>query len=548
MKRRTHLHYLLALLWLLLGLVLPAQAQQIIHEQLLLRPGASLTPASVTTTPDGGFVLAGGAFRLPSVAFTHLYVTRLNALGDTLWQHFLPQGPTLSGLESVRADAGGIWLFNLDTLQSQTNPNGQNLGTRLWRLSSAGRVRRVVRPAYRLPGESAQSLLPGPNGDLYALVYNQSSPVQLTSPSILRFDSVGTLRWRHDYAFAAGNYGANLLYSPRGTVLLAGGIGVGSSSSFANRLRLLEVEPSRGDSVGGAALPLAPGIVDEYIGSYNASPYEVIALRQGGYAVPSVATSTNTSLISTGELTRLDAAYNVVWRYLLPTTTLQADARQFTQVRELADGTLLALAASPASNGRTFWLYRFAGATGTLLAVYPFTSGLTGQRIVAGHLLPVAADSSLLVVGRNGDYNNQGVYIARVRVPGLPRVVAGTAGRVVAAALLGVPYPNPASGECRVRYTLPGAGPAQLELRDGLGRLVGWQVLPAGQWRGEVGGGGVGRRALQLRPGRRRAGAGRAPGGSSPLSVLVMLNTSLALSALVRQCYFFTPRLSSRCW
>ena len=52
--------------------------------------------------------------------------------------------------------------------------------------------------------------------------------------------------------------------------------------------------------------------------------------------------------------------------------------------------------------------------------------------------------------------------------------------RITDTPLLDIPYPNPASGECRVRYTLPGAGPAQLELRDGLGRLVGRQVLPAG--------------------------------------------------------------------
>ncbi len=473
--------------WLALALALAqllsftGQAQQILREQLLLRPGASLAPASVTATSDGGFVLAGSAFRLPSGAgFSHLYVLRLSTVGDTLWQRFLSQGSTASNREPVRTDAGGIWIFTSDTLQSQTSPTGGNVGTRLWRLSLAGQVRHVVRLAYRLPGEYTQDLLPGANGELYALVHHQSSLARFTSPSILRLDSSGALLWRHDYPFALGNYESNLCYTPRGTVLLAGQTGVGNSTSFQNRVRLLEVEPSRGDSVGGTSLPLASGIVGDFLYSYSAEPYEAIALRQGGYAVPSEAIPINTSLNGTGELTRLDAAYQVVWRYLLPTTSNQTLARQFTQVRELADGTLLALAVGPgATSGRTFWLYRFDGATGALLATYPFTSGLTGQSILAGHLLPVAADSSLLVVGRNRDYNNQGIYIARVRIPGLPRVVTGTAKPFAAGAVLAFGlYPNPAHDA--VTVSLP-AHAGRLELRDALGRVVRVQAVGAEQ-------------------------------------------------------------------
>ena len=82
-------------------------------------------------------------------------------------------------------------------------------------------------------------------------------------------------------------------------------------------------------------------------------------------------------------------------------------------MRELTDGTLLALV-RPFIHERTFWLYRFNAAFGTV-QFYP------------SHLLPVAADLSLVVVGgsRPNSTNQVGpIYVARLRVPGLPRVVA----------------------------------------------------------------------------------------------------------------------------
>ena len=92
-------------------------------------------------------------------------------------------------------------------------------------------------------------------------------------------------------------------------------------------------------------------------------------------------------------------------------------------MRELADGTLLVLV-RPFIHERTFWLYRFNAATGALLNVYPFTSTFGTIQFYPSHLLPVAADSSLVVVGgsRPNSTNQLGpIYVARLRVPGLLR-------------------------------------------------------------------------------------------------------------------------------
>ena len=125
------------------------------------------------------------------------------------------------------------------------------------------------------------------------------------------------------------------------------------------------------------------------------------------------------------QLTRIDVNYNVLWRYQLPVYSSGGNYLEFTQVRELTDGTLLALV-RPFIHERTFWLYRFNAATGALLNVYPFTSAFGTIQLHPSHLLPVAADSSLVLLGgsRPTTTNQVGpIYVVRLRVSGLPRVV-----------------------------------------------------------------------------------------------------------------------------
>ena len=127
-----------------------------------------------------------------------------------------------------------------------------------------------------------------------------------------------------------------------------------------------------------------------------------------------------------GQLTPIDVNHNMLWRYQLPVYSSGGNYLEFTQVRELTDGTLLALV-RPFIHERTFWLYRFNAATGALLNVYPFTSAFGTVQFYPSHLLLVAADSSLVVVGGSWPTTTNQVgpiYVVRLRVPGLPRVVA----------------------------------------------------------------------------------------------------------------------------
>jgi hypothetical protein len=219
------------------------------------------------------------------------------------------------------------------------------------------------------------------------------------------------------------------------------------------------------------------------LNSRNEQPLETIALSSGGYVLPSLV---NTAPgIQTGQLARCDAAYNVLWRYQLPPLPTPNAYNVFQEIHELADGTLLALVGSRDMQ-RIFWLYRFDAATGVLLASYPFT--LTTPAIVVGvaHLLPIASDSTFLVVGGSRLSSNStqigGIYVARVRVSGLPRVVAPSLPLATRpGAGTGLPlglYPNPARDAVTVALPVR-PGPGTLELLDALGRSVRWQPVGA---------------------------------------------------------------------
>ena len=461
--------------WLLvLGLfsASASHAQQIVCERLLTTPGLEVPYPTACTAPNGEFIVSGAARPAGTASLaTHTFVARLGANGcDTLWQRRLPHTVPAYSISAVQADARGLWLLTYDTAVANT------VGVRLWRLNSAGRIRRKCSLPARTYREFPTYLLPATDGGVYALTYSLSSaPGAARAPAVLRFDSTGTQRWRHNYGFASPNEGVNLLYTPTGTVLLTGMTST-SNANPASHYRLLEVEPSRGDSLRGTQVPWGPGVVYEMANNYNNQPLDAIALTGGGYALLSRVTTTQSSRNTFEQLARVDANYNVLWRYQLPLYGSGADFLSFMQARELGDGTLVALV-RPFYPNRTFWVYRFNAATGALLNVYPFTSAFGTLQLSPSHLLPVVADSTLLVVGSSqvaGTTQVGGIYVARLRVPGLPRVVTPAlplAARPGAAMLAFALYPNPAHDA--VTVALPaGSGPGQLELRDALGRLV----------------------------------------------------------------------------
>ncbi|QHJ08482.1 T9SS type A sorting domain-containing protein [Hymenobacter busanensis] len=200
-------------------------------------------------------------------------------------------------------------------------------------------------------------------------------------------------------------------------------------------------------------------------------------LRDGGFVFTGVADSLTPGGGSTTRpfVLRVDRDLNVVWRYV------HRPLANFTRYSlgsplELADGSLLVLATRGNNPASTFWLFRFSPA-GALTHQYAFTpAGTAGQQVTQPVGLAGLSDSSLMVALNSGT----ATYTARVRVPGLPRVVEGaggvplparaSAGRPLATLAL---FPNPASAAVTVAYSLPAATrTAALELHDLAGRLV----------------------------------------------------------------------------
>ncbi|QHJ08481.1 T9SS type A sorting domain-containing protein [Hymenobacter busanensis] len=254
-----------------------------------------------------------------------------------------------------------------------------------------------------------------------------------------------------------------------------------------SRLKLLEVS-QQGDSLRGVLVPAHPNYA--FVSAYGFGGDQLLALRDGGFIFTGRTDSITPTMSSVSRpfVLRVDANLNVVWRYV-HRPTVPNSPFGFSCPRELADGSLLVFVTrnSPAN---TFWLYRFSP-TGTLQQQFAFTptaSVLAAQQIPVPVGLAPLSDSTLLTVLRASEIT----YVARLRVPGLPRVVEGAGGvplpaRTPAARPLASlrAYPNPARTAFTVPLALPAAArTAALELREATGRLV---------------------RRLPLRPGQREA-------------------------------------------
>ncbi len=479
---------------LLLALAQAGYAQQIINERILPnRPNITLINPVVSPAPNGTFVITASgtnpnASQIPPPLGTHCYVARINSACDTLWQRWLPHQTGQYDLSVIRASATNIWLLTPDTVA----PGGVGSeNVRLWQLSLSGRVRRIIRP--RPAGrrwENPLALLLSSTSCYVSLATTDSSSSTSNSQGIglIRFDSTGTVMWRRNYGVSIANYLRGIAATQAGAVLLTGE-GVRNAVSYDTAPRILAVEPVRGDSTGGAFLASPSGPVQEHMYNYSTYPHEVIALRGGGYALTTTLMPNNgLTPAGTGAVVRLDANYRVLWRYQYPGNTPGSnDAVTFTQVRELADGSLLALARYRQPRQRRCWLYRLDAATGAVLASYPLLPRLPAQ-VRVDYLLPVPADSTLLLMGTaySAASTPAGVYLARVRIPNLPRIVTGTAAGASNEAGLSATvnsiqlFPNPATGATTL--AVPAAllrQGATLALYNALGQRVRWQAVPA---------------------------------------------------------------------
>ena len=256
------------------------------------------------------------------VAATHLYLARLTSSCDTVWQRWTPHLADYREPTGLAVDRHGIWALMSDTVYNYYTQR-QRSRARLWQFTPTGRLRRsVVLPPRSYP-EYPVAALPAAGGGCYVSTAGPlGSTFPLTNytvPSLLRFDSTGAQVWRRNYPGVPGDARLNVLApSLRGTLLLAGTAIRTAALDYTPKL--IEIETSRGDSVGGAFLSSPTGPVSEFMSASNQEPFDLLPLTRGrGYALTTEIEPYNgTTPPLTGAVVRLDANYRVLWRYQYP--------------------------------------------------------------------------------------------------------------------------------------------------------------------------------------------------------------------------------------
>ncbi|GAA4351540.1 hypothetical protein GCM10023185_10270 [Hymenobacter saemangeumensis] len=487
--RSTPLFYLSILL---LGFGFTARAQQLVCEREL----RTLGPASIR--PSTLLRLQPDSLRLLS----DYNPSGPNQLQVRLLRVGVGQCDTLTTRTATLGINGPSDLITL----TATNRRGQVLLTQsLFRPQAAGafdsirivlqlldrdgrlRWRRVLTP--QAPREGISGVLEAPTNGFF-LVGSDSSPGPTGPPIsydfVLRIDSTGRELWRRRYR-QLPNVG---LINPAYTL---SGHFVCISDYFApgqfQRMTIREFN-QRGDSLSTRHIIILPQQLTR-VPFYNV-PNSLIPLRDGGFALVGQVDSANTSYYRPF-LSRLSPQGAVVWSYVYRPQATQF--LRFAQPQELADGSLVVVASNQQSGrGYPFWLFRFS-ATGTLQQRYPFVSqvltantngGRNGFFGVAQGLQPLS-DSTFIVAAGSADNISSRIYLAHLRVPGLPRVIDShyvpaadplTTRAPVTAWPGAAAYPNPATDQLTLPYRLPpGARTARLLVHDALGRAVHAQAL-----------------------------------------------------------------------
>ena len=479
--------FLVVLLLWSLGARQVACAQQLLCERQFAantpryqKPSVLLRLAPDSLRLVGDYFPAGGL----NGQFTR--VQRLNLTScDTL-----PAGPAVMrtsrtyGLTSIAAAnrRGQVLVTQGLYRPLAAGPNGDSARIMLQFFNRNGtpRWRRVLPP--QATYEEITGIVEAPDNGFF-LCGDENHPVtsgpQIIYDLVLRVDSTGRVLWRRRYRRLINAPLANPTYSRAGTVVCTADY----TTITGTATTLMEFN-QRGDSLTTRPITNVP----QQFTRLTYAPGSLLPLRDGGFALVGQVDSANTFLGPF--LARLDRNLNLVWSYIhrprLATT--------FAQPQELADGSLIVLANNVQSGrGYPFWLYRFTAA-GSLQQAYPFISqvltansnnGRNGYFGIAQGLQPLA-DSSFVVVAGGSDVNSSRIYLAHLRVPGLPRVIdshylppALLATRPGQSAMPAFElFPNPAGETVTLRWLqLAGATPLHVAVRDALGRLVHSQPL-----------------------------------------------------------------------
>ena len=481
----------LLLLWQL-GLVALTQAQQILCErQFAVTPLPYRRPAALLRLQADSLRLVSDYYPNGPTSYVQARVQRLNLTScDTVsaGSAVLRVSRNNGSLSLAAVNRRGQVLLAQNQAPAAAGDSSR-ITLQLFNRNGTSRWRRTLVPR-AAGGDGVGDIIEAPENGffLFGGEYYPAPPGPgISYQFVLRLDSTGRELWRRRYS----GFGAEPLRNP---VYTRNGNLAGTTSYFspgaANTVLTVTEFNQRGDSLTTHPIVIVP---QQLTRIYSYGTNDLIPLRDGGFALVGQVDSANTGF-DRPFLARLDRNLNLTWSYVYRAQATQN--MRFAQPRELADGTLVVVAGNLQSGrNHPFWLFRFS-ATGTLQQRYPFVSQVLTANTGGGRYgyfgvaqgLQALSDSSFVVVAGSGDVNSSRIYLAHLRVPGLPRIIdshvvppailATRAGRAGGVAL--DLYPNPASETLTVRYARP-AGAATLVLTDVLGRAVLVRPLNAGE-------------------------------------------------------------------
>jgi hypothetical protein len=384
-------------------------------------------------------------------------IAATNRRGQVLVAQYLRRYLAAGTFDSTRI---ALWLINRD-------------GTTRWQ--------RIISPQSTAEGVSGIIEAPENGFFLFGGEYHLAVPGPgRTYDIVLRLDSTGRELWRRRYPRVANAALENPVYTRAGTLL---GTADYTAPGVPTIVTLMEFN-QRGDSLATRRLTITPQ-------QYTRLPFlgtnALCPIRGGNFALVGQVDSANTGYTQPF-LAQLDSQGNLIWSYVFHTPPTAG--YRFDQPQELADGSLLVLASTQRSGrNEPFWLLRFSS-SGQLINRYPFASQVlppynsTGRYGYFGRAMGLQpfSDSTLVVAASHADLSSSRIYLAHLRVPGLPRVIdshylpaADPLATLPATAtkLDWELWPNPATEVLHLRYPQANrAAKTQLVLRDLLGRSV----------------------------------------------------------------------------
>jgi len=434
-------------------------AQRLSHERVDTAPRLQYSRYDALLCNRQGQAFVTGYNQGPSDGFSHRLFTP--AL-DTVWTHHRYSYAGWQELrQSLQGGYIGLGLIQNPPYAGAGSQSGQDV--LLEKIALNGRISWSRFFDFNRSPEFGVGLIELPN--THILVTVGTGNVGRQQIYVLLTDSAGQEIRRVPYGWGGIEAMVHTQTSATGRILAAGYTLSGATPA---QLKLLEFD-RQGDSIRGRLLaPLGPGRDARTADSRNS----LLPLTDGGWLLTGYRDTTR--LPDLPFVLRLDSLLQPQWTRLWQPPTPQAWA--YGGSCELRDGSVLVLARQTAPLTPSFALHRYS-ATGQLTHIYPLTSAVAGTAVAPYLLAPALDGRTLFVAGySNPTLTSQQSYVATIDLQGLP-------GAVVLSSPVPAPssaplvrldlYPNPATAQVTVRYSLPpGSAETTLCLYDATGQLV----------------------------------------------------------------------------